>query len=118
MAKDVQNSPAMSKLLKLLNSPKMAAEIGQTLAEVAAELADAYAERNHWRNTATGTIAEMKILAGIMLMKQPDRRLVIKKSEMLQIPRELELFYDTPEPGVKVYALRVRAKPDAEVVLQ
>ncbi len=110
---DAKNSPGMQKLLRLLNDPKMAAEIGKVLAEVAAELADAYEERTHWRKTAETVLAEMKVLAGCMLMQQPDRRLVITKAEMLTIPADLELFYDTPEAGVKVYALRRRELPQA-----
>lgn len=110
---ELKNSNAMSKLLGLLNSPKMAAEIGQMLAQTASELADAYAERDHLRKRLQVAIAETKILAACVLVKAPDRRLVIRKADMLALPGDLELFYENPEPGVKIYALRPRDAPPA-----
>lgn len=106
-----ENSTAGKKLLALLNDKKMAAEFGQVLAELAVELADAYAARDHFKRSLDTVIAEHKIALGCLLMEREDRRLVIRKSAMEAIPDSLELFYDNPEPGVKVYCLRDRRAP-------
>ena len=100
-----ENSPAGKKLMALLNDKKMAAQIGQTLAELAVALADAYAERDHWHRSFDTVLDEMQQLAGIMLMRTPDRRLVITKQELERIPRSLKLEVGAPEAGVRVYAL-------------
>jgi hypothetical protein len=103
-----ENSPAAKKLLALLNDPKMASKIGKTLAEVAVELADAYAERDHYKRSFGVVQTEIKQLAGILLLKRPDKRLVITRRELEEIPRHLELHVGAPEDGVRVYELRER----------
>lgn len=103
-----EDSPAGKKLMALLNDRKMAEKIGQTIAEVTVELADAYAERDHWRNSFEVVQAELKQLAAIMLIKRPDKRLVITHRELQEIPRDLELHVGAPEAGVRVYELRLR----------
>ena len=46
---EFRNSVAGQKLMALIQDPKAGPAIGQALAELAIELADAIQEKNHWR---------------------------------------------------------------------
>jgi len=105
---EFRQSAAGKQLIALIQDPKTGQVIGQLMAELAIELADAIQEKNHWRASFETVKNEMKILASVLLMHQPDRRLAISRSELTSIPAELELHYETPEDGVRLYALRAR----------
>lgn len=85
-------------------------EVGKMLAELTAELMDAKQEAAHWKASFETTMAEFKIAVGITLKKSGGEKLIITKADLATMPPNTELWLDDHEPGVRVYALRERAK--------
>jgi hypothetical protein len=108
-----QLSQAQANLMKLVNNRELAALVGSTLAEIAVELMDSKRESAHWKKSFETVRDELKVLASVSVKRKG--RLVITRKE-LQAVEGLELFVDTPEPGVRVYELRERQPPVAKAV--
>ena len=85
-------------------------DIMQALTQAAAAVADAQAERDHWRAVAGIAQTEMVMLASVIL--KSDRGRIVVKSEDFQAisNRGLELHTSNPDPGVRVYELKAKAK--------
>lgn len=105
---EFRNSVAGQKLMALIADPKAGAAIGQALAELAVELADAIQEKQHWKRSFEAVKHEMKIFAGVALMRMPNRRVVVTRVELQSIPTSLDLHSESPEDGVRIYELRER----------
>jgi len=108
--RDRKVTAAQKQLLELINDPKVGAVIGRTLGEIAVELMDAKVEANHWKKAFETVRAEMKQLAAIVLMDKPDKRLVVTEGQLRKVPPGLELHFEAPETGVRIYQLRPRAE--------
>lgn len=103
-------TPAQQQLMGLINDPKMAPIIGQTLAEIAVELMDSKREAAHWKKSFETVRDEIKVLASVSVKRKG--RLVITRKELQEVEGQ-ELFVDTPEPGVRIYELRERTVSQA-----
>lgn len=106
-------SQAQEKLMAFINDPAAARALGSTLAEIAVELMDAKREVAHWKKSFKTVSDELKVLASVSVKRKG--RLVITRKE-LQAVEGLQLFVDTPEPGVRIYELRERSFPVATAV--
>lgn len=96
-------SDAQQKLMAYINDPVAARAFGSALAEIAVELMDAKQEAKHWKKSFDTVSDELKVLASVSVKRKG--RLVITRKE-LQAVKGLQLFVDTPEPGVRIYELR------------
>lgn len=99
-------SQAQHKLMAFINDPAAARALGTTLAEIAVELLDAKQEAKHWKQSFETVKDEIKVLASVAIHEN-QHRLVITKASFAKV-QGLELFVDTPEPGVRIYELRTR----------
>ena len=109
MAREEKLSAAQQKLQALLRNKDLAKVVGSTFAEVLVESMDAKREAEHWKAAFETVRDEIKQLAAIILRQQHLERIVVTRAELQEIPRNLELYCGTPEPGVRIYELRQRA---------
>jgi hypothetical protein len=86
----------------------MGEQIGRMLAEIAVELQDRIDEAKHWKVISEALRGELRTLAALIIKQQHLERIVVTRSEFEAIPADLELYVETPEPGVRVYELRAR----------
>lgn len=90
-------------------------EIGNILAELTVELADAKEEAKHWKRSFETVRDEMKVAIGLAIRKLGGERLVVTRRELAELAPNTELYVGTPEPGVRIYELRERNVPRGTV---
>lgn len=90
------------------------------LMQAATAVLDANAERDHIKVLAEALRGEIRTLAALQMRQRGVSRLVLTRKELEDLPQDLEVNVEAPEPGVRVYELV--SKPTAEalskVVLQ
>lgn len=89
--------------------------------QAAVAVLDAQAELEHTKVLTETLRGEIRTLAATMIRKGHLDRIVLTRKEFDDIPQDLELYVEAPEPGVRVYELRVRATataPPSKLVLQ
>lgn len=101
-------SSAQEQLMALINNKAFAQAAGSCLAEIAVELMDSKAEAAHWKQSFETVRDEIKVLAATVIKQRGAERLVITQAEFAAVPKNTELWLDTPEPGVRIYELRQR----------
>ena len=96
------------------------ADVSNALAQAAAAVADAHAERDHWRAAYGIVQTEMVMLASVILASRgKDGKLTVSAEAFKRLSPNMQLHVGNPEPGVRVYEMRKMAKKsDAKVVLQ
>jgi hypothetical protein len=107
-------SEAQQKLMAFINDPAAARAMGSTLAEIAVELMDAKLEAQHWKKSFETVRDEIKVLASVAI-HEGQQRLVITQAALAKV-NGMELYVDTPEPGVRIYELRSRQTPIQKAV--
>jgi hypothetical protein len=116
-------SPAQQKAIAFMRGKSvkelgaLGASLGQLLAELTAELADAKQEAAHWKKSAETIRDEILVLVAVCIrrLKIEDRRLLIGKQEYLEVVRgNVELYY-AGDPEVRIYELRERRKRNPPV---
>jgi hypothetical protein len=83
------------------------ADIRHALSTAAAAVADAQAERDHFRAAFGITQTEMVMLASVLLKRLgKDGKLMVRSTEFEKVSQTHELCVENPEPGVRLYTLR------------
>ena len=76
--------PGLARMIaKLASKPSVALYDPLGFAQTLAELAEAYAERDHWKRSFEIVRDEMQQLGAILCSREPDRRLVVYERELL-----------------------------------
>jgi len=86
------------------------------LMQSATAVLDANAERDHVKVLAEALRGEIRTLAAIQMRQRGVSRLVLTRKELDDLPQDVEVNVEAPEPGVRVYELV--AKTAAKIVLQ
>src|SRR3981189_3288131 len=86
------------------------------LMQAATAVLDANAERDHVKVLAEALRGEGRRLAAMQMRQRGVSRLVLPRKELDDLPQDLEVNVEAPEPGVRVYELV--AKAAAKIVLQ
>lgn len=91
------------------------------LMQASVAVLDAQGERDRMRVLLEAVRGELRTLAAVLIRSQHLERIVLTRKEFEEIPADLDLYVEAPEPGVRIYELRVRATPTApasKLVLQ
>lgn len=86
------------------------------LMQAAVEVLDAREELKRTKLLMEALRGEIRTLAAIQMRQRGVSRLVLTRKELDDLPQDLEVNVEAPEPGVRVYELV--AKAVADVVLQ
>jgi hypothetical protein len=86
------------------------------LMQAAAAVLDAQAELDYTKVQSEALRGEIRTLAALQMRQRGVERLVLTRKELDDLPQDLEVIVEAPEPGVRVYELRT--KPLVARVLQ
>lgn len=75
------------------------------LMQAATAVLDAHAELDHVKVQAEALRGEIRTLAAIQMRQRGVSRLVLTRQELNDLPQDLEVNVEAPEPGVRVYEL-------------
>jgi hypothetical protein len=90
------------------------------LMQAAAAVLDAQGELKHTKLLMEALRGEIRTLAALQMRQRGVSRLVLTRKELDDLPQDLEVNVEAPEPGVRVYELVAKATAEAlsKVVLQ
>lgn len=85
------------------------------LMQAATAVLDSKAELDHTKVLMEALRGEIRTLAALQMRQRGVDRLVLTRKELDDLPQDLEVHVEAPEPGVRVYELRTKA-PVARVL--
>lgn len=87
------------------------------LMQSAVAVLDAQGERDRMKVLLEAVRGEIRVLAAIQMRQRGVGRLVLTRKEFDSIPADMEVAIEAPEPGVRVYELRVKQEAPSRLVV-